>query len=169
MFLYKKKKFFDPETGKEVEPVLKRSGYLSDLTGKPIDLDNDEEKPLYTLSFDYDHGSEPLWYEDFYDLLRELKLSEENMEYSDFSQFMESPYHFTNVEGYGCTDETESIMDQWITDRKKKGVRGDVEFRGCGTIEQVLSKIRVKTLRRLIEEKVYTLEQLGFVQENEAR
>ena len=153
MYLYQKKPRFDSDTGKEIEPILTRKGFISDLTGEFIDTDDYENEPLYTISFEYNNDSEPLWYETYHDLLRELKL-EIDLDYGEFSGFIESPYHFANTEGYGCTDETLEIMQRWI--------KKDKEFHGCGTIEQVFQQVRLKTLKRLIKEKVYTLEELGF-------
>jgi hypothetical protein len=158
MFLYKKFKRFNPNTGQPVDPILKPSGYLSDYTGEIIDLDDDEAKPLYTLGLEYNHDSEPLWYEDYHPLEEAFGLG-----YGDFSLFMKSPYHFANTDGYGCTDETLAIVKLWLKDLNAKKTRKDAQFWNCGTIEQVFSKVRVKTLTRLLKNKLYTLEDLGFI------
>jgi hypothetical protein len=164
MYLYSKIPQFDRNTGKEIEPILKKSGYICDASGLVIDWpNNDAEMLVYTLSIAFDHGSEPAWYEDYYKLKKELHIS-----YGDFSQFMESPFHFKNTEAYGQADVTLNLMAMWIKDvkaaAKKKSYEG-FKLSRCGTIEQVLSQVRQETLSKLLKNKEYTLEQLGFIQD----
>jgi hypothetical protein len=161
MHLYSpSKKQFDPDTGEPIAPMMvrDRKKAICDYSGEEIDIyDNIEEIPLYSISIKYDNSCEPQWYEDMHELQRELGIE---FDYGCFSQFMESPYHFRHTEEYGCSDVTLDMMKQWITIKKFK--KSDDPLHRCGTIGGVLMHTRLETLKRLLKEKKYTLEQLGL-------
>jgi len=161
MHLYSRtKKQFDPNTGEPLAPIMARDRKhaICDYSGEEIDLyDNDEEIPWYVISMRYDHGCEPQWYEDMHELQRELGIE---FDYSSFSEFMESPYHFRHTEPYGCSDVTLDIMKEWVATKTLE--KSDNPLHRDGTIGAVLMDIRLETLKRLLKEKKYTLEQLGL-------
>ena len=161
MYLYVDEIRFSPYTGKPINPVLLRSNrkFICDLTGVLFDTDEDYElMPLYTLRLSYNHDSEPIWYEEYY-----LFKEKFGIDYGEFSTFMESPFHFSNTEGYGCSDVSEQLMAEWVEARKNNTGR----FSKCATLEQVLSTLRFEMLRKLLSEKKFTLGQLGFGADNE--
>lgn len=159
MFIYTYSARFDPLTGKPVDPVLLRSRrkFICDMTGELFDTDEDDtQMRCYEIAIKYNHDSEPCWYEEYHKFEKEFGIG-----YGDFSKFMDSPYHFANTEAYGCSDLSEQLMAEWIKAlRSKKKSR----FSDCHTIEQVFSTLRFEMLRKLLREKKFTLEQLGFVQ-----
>lgn len=161
MHLYSQsKKRFDPETGEPLPPQMgiDRKKAICDYTGDEIDLwNNHEELPLYNVSIRYEHGSEPMWYEDLHDLERELGVE---FDYSSFAKFMESPYHFRNTEAYGTDDTSDAMMMDWATARNQIASRH--MFRNCKTLGDILTVARISTLRYLLKEKKYTPEQLGL-------
>jgi len=143
MLLYFKEKHFDSSTGKELEPILRpsQSKFICDFSGSIIEMDNDETKPLYSISIDYNHDSKPLWYEEFHEFDEKYGL-----DYGEFSRFMSSPYHFS-IKDYGAGDDSIRIIRCLSPAR---------------TLEEALRDMRLQTLRELLEEKKFTKEELGF-------
>lgn len=162
MYLYTDSTRFDPRTGKPVDPVLIRSSrkFICDMTGILYDTDDDDtQMRCYELIVDYNHDSEPCWYEDYHKFQKEFGIG-----YGDFSKFMESPFHFANTEAYGSADLSEELMAEWIKARRSKTKS---RFSDCATIEQVLSTLRLEMLRKLLREKKFTLKELGFEHMND--
>lgn len=160
MNLYKVKKQFDPDTGKPTDPTLTKckNKAICDWSGSELDFGNCEEEVTYTLSIQYNHGSEPNWYENHHKFEADFGIT-----YSSFAEFMESPYHFGNIEEYGCEDVSQLIAAAWLDAREGvKGPKTIPELKEYGTIEGALSFFRLRTLRRLLTEKKYTPEQLGL-------
>ena len=158
MFLYKPEPRFDPRTGKPLAPILKPSGYVCDYTGIEIHPEKDyEQMPLYNITIDYNHDSEPIWYED---KERYILEKEYGIGYGDFSNFLDSTYHFMNIGGYGSTDVSTRLVSEWVD--ALKGEQSKTPLHSCHTIEQAFRVCRLRTLMRLLNEKKYTLEKLGF-------
>jgi len=160
MYLYSSSARFDPQTGKPVNPVLLRSSrkFICDYTGVLYDTHQDDtQMRCYELSINFNHGSEPTWYEGYHEFEWEFGIG-----YGDFSTFMESPFHFANTEAYGSADLSEQLMTEWVKARRSKKKS---RFSNCATIEQVLVTLRLEMLRKLLREKKFTLEQLGFIKE----
>jgi len=160
MYLYTDSARFDPRTGKPVAPVLlhHHNQFICDMTGVVYDTDEDAgQMRCYEISINYNHDSEPCWYEEYHEFKKEF-----GIDYGDFSKFMDSPYHFANTEAYGVSDLSEQLMEEWIKARRSKK---KTRFSDCHTVEQVFSTLRFEMLRKLLREKKFTLEQLGFVEE----
>lgn len=159
MYLYTTAARFSPHTGKPITPVPIKdpSKVICDCTGQFLDFDDDVLKNNYNLSIKYNHDSEPMWYEEYHDFEREFGIG-----YGDFSTFMESPYHWLHTEAYGACDATLNLADEWLKARRSKK-KPHPRFYECGTIEGVFSTVRLETLRKLLREKTFTLEQLGFL------
>lgn len=156
MNIYTESERFCPHTGKPISPVLAvdSSKFICDYSGELYDMDQDDcQMRVYELRIDYNNDSEPVWYEDYHKFEDEF-----GIDYSDFSKFMDSPFHFANTESYGAADLSETLFAEWIEARKNKKGR----FSQCATIEQVLTELRLTNLRKLLQEKKFTLEQLGF-------
>lgn len=170
MYFYTDAARFDPRTGKPVDPVLIRSSrkFICDMTGKLYDTDEDDgQMRCYEISLTYNHDSEPCWYEEYHKFEKEFGL-----DYGEFSTFMDSPFHFANTEDYGCADLSEQLMTEWVKARQPRCVKPrepqpKVRFSECATIEQVLAELRFEMLRKLLREKKFTLEQLGFTDTKE--
>lgn len=158
MHIYTDSARFCPRTGKPIDPVLLRSSqkFICDMTGVLYDTDEDDTQVrCYQISIDYNHDSEPCWYEEYHKFEKEFGIG-----YGDFSTFMDSPYHFANTEAYGWADLSEQLMEEWINARRSKEKS---RFSDCATIEQVFSTLRLEMLGKLLREKKFTLKQLGFI------
>ncbi len=156
MNIYTESKRFCPHTGKPTSPIftVDNAKFICDYSGELLDADHDDgQMRVYTLRIRYNNGSEPVWYEEYHKFEREFGL-----DYGDFSKFMDSPFHFTNTESYGASNLSEKLVQEWVEARSKRTGR----FSKCASIEQVLTELRFETLRRLLQEKKFTLEQLGF-------
>lgn len=175
--VYKNKPQFDPDTGKPGTPklIVDKEIIVCDLTGNELDEKDYEQRPLYCLTFEYDHSSEPLWYEDHYDLEKEFGFN-----YSEISEFFDSPYHFSNTYIYGGMDVTCYICHIWIlalTGKKlpKKAFPEFTplykEFKNCNSIEQVFRVVRLNTLKRLLRKNEYRYrpEVFGFDEYDESK
>jgi hypothetical protein len=156
MNLYKIKPRYSIDTGKPIEPTIRVYGFVCDYNGSLIDTEDDSCKPLYWTTIKYDHSSEPLWYED-----PERRILEEKykIEYQEYAKFMESPYHFSPIECYGVSDASIELIEEWMKNREK---RGSI-FHNCNTIEQAFHVARLRTLMKLLNDKMFTPLQLGFV------
>jgi hypothetical protein len=156
MNLYKIKPQFDPDTGEPSDPTLKvdRKRAVCDFSGEEYDIyDSDEHIPTYNISIQYNNSSEPNWYEDYHKFEEDFGIT-----YESFAEFMESPYHFMHTEECGVSDLTFNLVREWISHINN----GVGKFKDCLTIEQVLTLLRLKNLRNLLEKKRYTPEQLGL-------
>jgi len=158
MKLYKSKPRYDINTGKEISPVLTACGIICDYEGLPIDIDDGDAKPCYTISIEYDQSSEPLWYED---PERQFLENEYEVEYGEYGEFMSSPYHFGAIECHGVSDVSVYLVEEWLKERKSK--KSSSPFRDCNTIEQAFHAARLRTLMKLLKEGNYTPLQLGFL------
>ena len=153
MNLYKFKPQFDPNTGKPTLSKRILDSYVDDYNGNLIGKD---EPVLYTLSIEYDHRSEPLWYCD-----RERSELEEQcgIDYADFAAFLNSPYAFTELSNaHGYVDTSFQLIEEWMMNVKN----GLGPFRECGTVEESFRFARYRTLNRFLKENTYTLAQLGL-------
>lgn len=159
MLLYTSENRFCPRTGKKLDPVQAADGdkAICDYTGEIFDLEDDTLTPYYNLSIEYNHDSEPSWYQDHYDFKKLFP----NIGYGDFSQFMDSPYHFMHTEEYGSADNSWFLIDEWYNARRGKDKKH--RFYECGTLEQAMQRCRLDTAIRLLKENKVTLELLGFV------
>ena len=161
MYLYKNKPQFNRDTGEPINPILYKCGAICDYTGTAFDLSDYDQKPLYHCQFEYDDDSEPLWYED-----KERRILEKSycIGYREYSQFMSSPYHFQNTEGFGSTDASRDLVAIWLDSVK---YNENSPFHECGTIEQAFRKSRLRILMRMLDEKKYTPQDFGFLCEGE--
>ena len=160
MHLYKPKPRFDSRTGKPINSVLRPAGYVCDYTGEEFDGVADYElEPLYYLKIKYNHDSEPLWYED---KERQILEKQYGVEYGDFSNFLDSTYHFMHTEGFGCADVSMQLVSEWIVAVNSDNSKHPNPLHNCRTIEQAFRVCRLRTLMRLLEEKKYTPVELGF-------
>jgi hypothetical protein len=157
MHIYSNATRFCPHTGRPLDPILLRDPrrVICDYSGQEFDTDDDTLTPYYNLSIEYNHDSEPSWYQSHDDFNEDFKVG-----YGDFSNFMSSPYHFMHSEAYGAVDYSWFLIEEWLTARRGKNKKH--RFYRCGTIEQAMKTARLDTLRKLLESKKYKLEELGF-------
>ncbi len=150
MIIYSEEKRFSPKTGKELGSDYGESGLICDYTGKVIDQDNYEDRPMYGIKIQYNSDCEEVYYYD------------KEKEYFDkigvnYYSLFGSEYHF--LVGSDGQDYSSNLLDEWSRDFKKK----DSVFFECLTIEEALRRARVRTVKKLLEEKKYTVEELGLV------
>jgi hypothetical protein len=151
MKLYKPSKRFNPRTGKETEPEFSPCGsWICDYSGEEIDLDDLQYRPMYELQPDYYDGLEQAYYYD-----DEKEFFEEKLNI-DYSSLFEEPFVFKVQEDF--TDNSFFLVKEWMENRT---VKGHI-FYDCRTIEEAMRKARVRTVKRLITEELYTNEQLGL-------
>jgi hypothetical protein len=156
MKIYTESNRFCPHTGKPMSPTVAvdTGKFICDYSGELYDMDQDDgQMRAYLLCIEYNDDSEPVWYEEYHKFKEEF-----GIDYGDFSKFMDSSFHFANTKSYGAADLSEKLVQEWVKARKTKKGR----FSQCATIEQVLTELRFGTLRKLLLEKKFTLEQLGL-------
>jgi len=154
MKLYTTRKVFDRFTGKpNGEDFAPTGKYICDYTGVVIDGDeNPECEPMYKLKVSYNNDSEEVYYYD------EVKEEFEEMGI-DYGTMLSEPYTFAVNEDY--TDVSIGLVQEWMAERaEKKSV-----FYKCATIEQAMRIARVRTVLRLLKEKIFTAAELGLVEE----
>lgn len=126
--------------------VVKSKDVICDYTGELLAYD--EIEPLwYTISINYDHSSEPMWYEE------KLRIELEDnygVEYSEFSSLMESPYHFKLNDDY--TDASLDMLKEWMGNPKMKH----------RNVEEIFRITRLKTLKKLLSGSKFVVTDLIF-------
>jgi hypothetical protein len=159
MHIYKSKVRYNQNTGKPDRNFLEKSGdVICDYTGEVI---AGHDEPLwYTISINYNHSSEPMWYEE--ELRDELE-DNYGVEYGDFSAFMESPYHFKLNGDY--TDVSLDMLKEWMNSYQQamNGKHVGNLLYECRNIEEVFRTVRLRTLKKLLDESTFTVTDLGFL------
>ena len=149
MYLYKIEKRYSHLTGKEILPEITRTpNIICDYTGELI-MDGEQDSPLYALKVDYDSGSEEIYYyDDDKEYFKKLNI--------DYDSIFRLQSHFKM--GDDGEDESVSLVKEWITNMEEDvGI-----FKNCATIEEAMRIARVRTIKRLLNDKTYTPEQLGL-------
>lgn len=156
MNLYTLQKRFDARTGKEIKSSFEIdiNRAICDYTGEEINLENQEECSGYNFSIEYNHDSEPAWYGDYHEFDEKYSI-----DYGSFSNFLDSPYHFQNLQSYGGFDVSMKLANDWIKAIKSKK---ESDLKRFGTLEQVFIYFRLKTLKEILKSKKYTLPELGL-------
>ncbi len=149
MIIYSKEQRFSPKTGKELESDYAESGLICDYTGKVIDQDNYEDRPMYSIKVNYNADCEEVYYYDeakeYFDVIE-----------ADYYKLFESEFHFLvgdNGQDYSC-----NLLDEWnkgFSDKKSL-------FYQCLTVEEAFRRARVRTVKVLLESKKYSKEELGL-------
>lgn len=152
MYYYKKMPIFDRYTGKKLAPSWSKAGKIDDFTGDKIP-DDPYVEAGYSVGINYESGSEPLWYED---------KEHQEFGYERYAKFVSQPYHFL-AEEYGMHDNSIHLIKEWLRDIGKKGS----VFFGCVTLEQAYKAARLRTMRKLINNKTFKVEELMSGEEEE--
>jgi hypothetical protein len=157
MILHKQVKQFDKRTGKEIESEwVPTRTYICDYSGAECDADeNYEVQPMYTFKADYYDGLEQAWYYDYDNIEYFRKL---NVEYGSI---FDVEYMFMPDVNGSQYDASFWLNQEWMDGVDVKGHT----FYECATLEEAMRRARVRTIRRLLDEKAYTPQQLGLLQE----
>jgi hypothetical protein len=151
MNLFTVEKRFHPKTGKPVgDEFVESENLICDFTGELIDCEDYQNRPLYSVHFDYNHDCEEVYY---YDDDKEY-FEQLDVEYSNL--FENKPYHFLPDNDGG--DASWNLMFEWWNCLKSK--KGDLA--DCKTIEDAMRKARVRTIKKLLKSKKYTIEEFGL-------
>ncbi len=149
MIIYSKEQRFSPKTGRELEPDYAESGLICDYTGRAIDMDEYEFRPMYSIKINYDHSCETVFSED------------EDRQYFqkagiEYSSLFESEFSFLvgdNGQDFSC-----NLLDEW-----SKGFSVEKSlFYQCLTVEEAFRRARARIAKKLLEEKKYSKEELGL-------
>lgn len=151
MIIYDKVQRFDSVTGKPIERWVQKE-VRCDYTGRVLDYNDFGPESFCTYSLNYgDHdpcfgaGGEE------YQLGKDFKI--------EVFPFMSQEYHFYN--GGGCSDAKEDYAEwQMMEEAIKNCHKEKTEWYRCYTFDSMCRTARVRTARKLIEEKVITPEQL---------
>jgi hypothetical protein len=158
MILHKEVKTYDKRTGKEAESEwLPTRIYICDYTGEECDSDqNYDFQWMYKLETHYYNGIEQVWYYDD----DNRKYFEEGLKIN-YGSIFSHPFMFApQINGTYC-DASYWLSSEWMDAVEVKGHT----FYECSTIEEAMRRARVRTIKRLLEEKAYTKEQLGLLEE----
>lgn len=149
MYSYKTIPKFDPYTGKPAHPTFTRGSKICDYSGNVID---EEILPgiEYEIKIEYISGCEEPWY---YDDDRE-EFETLGIEYDSI---FSSPYHFeSNREGQ---DYSSNLLDEWNKNFDNK----DSIFYHCTNLDLALRICRIRTIKKLLKENKFSIEELGLV------
>lgn len=149
MIIYDKVQRFDSVTGKPVEQWAFKE-IRCDYTGKVLDYNNFGPESFCTYNLNYgDH--DPCFGAggDEYKLGKDFGI--------EVFPFMSQEYHFYSSGGDAKEDYAEwQMMEEALKNcKKEKG-----EWHRCYTFDAICRVARVRTARKLIEDKVITPEQL---------
>ncbi len=152
MFIYKNTPTYDRYTSKKIGAESIKIGEICDYNGLPIT----EERPSFKIKFDYNHDSEPSWYEDNIDELINL-LPEGQDDFTIKSQiFEEIPFIYNEDSDY-ISHSTYLIMD-W----RKEYANPKSKFYNCRDFAEAARIQRLYLIIKLLRNKTYTKEQFGL-------
>lgn len=146
MYLYKKEKRFHPKTGKEI-PDFVKAGYICDYSG--VFIESSPEFIEYDVEIGQISGCEETWYYD--DDVREFFEEKYGI---DHAYLWTSPFHFAQTDN--IYDHSWSLMNEWVQDCQKK----KSPFYMCGNIDKAMRIARVRTIKKLLDVGIYTIEEL---------
>jgi hypothetical protein len=151
MKLYKLEDRFDTKTGKLKDPIMVWTGnYLCDYDGSLIDTDDPEFKPQYTLTANYCHDSEEVYY---YDAAKEW-FEKHKIEYANL---FNDPFIFSKIlsDGIDCSF---TLVKEWMDNFNNE----TSPLFLCSSIEEAMRISRVRTVQKILKEKKYTAQELGL-------
>lgn len=146
MIIYDKVKRFDSVTGKPIEKWTFKE-IRCDYTGKVLDYDN------YYCAYNLDYGDQDSCFgasDEEFKLGKDFKIH--------MFPFLSQAYHFLTV---GGTDNKEDCAEwQMMEEALKNCKKSNNEWFRCRTFDAICRAARCRTVRKLIEDKVITPEQL---------
>jgi len=144
MYSYKISPRFDPRTGKPTNSEKVIDKLICDYSGEVIPEHLDYEVKIEQIG-----GSEETWY---YDDEREYF---ENLGI-DYGSVFISSYHFlSNQDGH---DFSAKLVEEWTQNfNNKKSI-----FHHCLNLDTAFRLTRIRTIKKLLKNKSYSIEELGF-------
>lgn len=156
MRLHKVTKRFCPQTGTELDSILKPSLVLiCDYSGVEIDQDNLSIRPQYVLKPEYDSGCEEVYYYD------DIKPYFEEQLKIEYASLFRQPFVFSTHPNFS-SDYSLTLIEEWMDG---VDIEGHTFFK-CSTVEEAMRRSRVRLVKYFIEDKIYTKEQLGLKDSN---
>lgn len=150
MIIYDKVQRFNPVTGKSIEKWIQKE-IRCDYTGKVLDYDNFGPESFCTYSLNY--GDQDACFGaggDEYKFGKDFGI--------EVFPFMSQEYHFYSG---GGSDAKEDYAEwQMMEETMKNCKKSNSEWHRCYTFDAICRVARVRTARKLIEDKVITPEQL---------
>lgn len=161
MKIYKSKPVFDRDTGAKIDDEVVVDKILCDFTGKEI---GEEEitAPPYTIKFEYNYESEPDYYYDNIEKIRELLSQQEDENLIDSyhirAEIAEGEYCYSIINEY-FADATILLVQKWINEISDK----ESPFYECPTLGCAARIQRARLIEGFLKDKVYTPKQLGLL------